>query len=56
MAKKKYRVEVCFEGERFVTVSANNERSAKAEAHRRVAGKKIQHSDIRKDWTDADEV
>lgn len=51
---KKYRVTVSFAGDRYVNVSANNERQAKQKAQARVRKMKI-GSDVRKDWTDVDE-
>lgn len=53
MAKKRYRVEVAFQGERTVIVRANNERQAKGLAHKRVRKMTI-GSAVRTDWTDAE--
>lgn len=53
MSKKRYRVEVGFQGERYVTVMANNEREAKSKAKKRVRKKPIGNS-IRADWVDAE--
>ena len=49
--KRKYRVEVAFQGERYVTVTAENERQAHSKARAKVRGMKIGRS-IRPDWTD----
>ena len=54
MAKKKFRVEVAFQGERIVTVSANNARQAQGIAHKRVRKMAI-GSSVRTDWTEIDE-
>lgn len=51
---KKYRVEVAFQGERYLTVSAKTAREAGAKARARVRKMKI-GSSIRADWTDVDE-
>jgi hypothetical protein len=51
---KKFRVEVAFQGERYVTVSAKTAREAKAKAQARVRKMKI-GSSVRTDWTDVDE-
>lgn len=48
---KSYVVEVAFQGERTVTVSAPNERSACAKARARVRKMRIGTS-VRADWTD----
>lgn len=53
MSKKRYRVEVGFQGERYVTVMANNEREAKSIAKKEVRQKKIGNS-VRADWVDAE--
>lgn len=53
MAKKRYRVEVAFQGERYVIVRANNERQAKSLAQKRVR-KMVIGSSVRTDWTEAE--
>jgi len=47
----KYRVEVAFQGERVVTVSAKTEREAQTKAQKKVRKMKIGTS-VRTDWTD----
>lgn len=54
MAKKWYRVEVAFQGERNVIVKADNARQAKSVAQKRVR-KMVIGSSVRTDWTDVDE-
>lgn len=54
MANKKYRVNVAFQSDKTVVVSAKNAREAKKKAHDRVAKMNIGKS-IRKDWTEVDE-
>jgi len=51
---RKFQVEVAFQGERIVTVSAKNAREARAKAHKRVRKLAI-GSSIRTDWTDVSE-
>jgi len=51
---KKYRVEVAFQGERIVTVSAKTKREAQSKAHKRVRKMAI-GSSVRTDWTDVNE-
>jgi len=53
---KKYRVEVAYHGDRIVTVTAKNERQAETKAIARVAKKPITRKDIRRDWTNAEEL
>jgi hypothetical protein len=52
---KKYLVEVSFQGDRMVTVSARNEREACSKARIRVRRMSIGTA-IRPDWTDAQEI
>lgn len=52
----KYRVEVAFQGDRTVTVTAKNRRQAETKAIARVALKPITKKDIRRDWTDAQQL
>lgn len=51
---KKFRVEVAFQGERTVIVSAKNGREARAKGQKRVRKMKIGTS-VRTDWTETDE-
>ena len=52
---RKFRVEVAFQGERSVTVSAKTAREAKAKAQAKVRKKTI-GSSVRTDWTDVEEI
>ena len=52
---KKFSVNVYYQYELDIKVSAKNAREAKAKAHKRVAGRKIGQKSIRKDWTEVDE-
>jgi len=54
MTNKKYRVNATFQSDKFVTVTAKNEREAKSEAQKKVSKMKIGNS-IRRDWTDVQE-
>ena len=49
---RQFSVEVAFQGERTVKVSAKTEREARAKANKRVR-KMVIGSSVRADWTDA---
>ena len=51
---RQFLVEVAFQGERTVKVSAKNEREACSKAQKRVR-KMVIGSSVRADWTDASE-
>jgi hypothetical protein len=51
---KKFQVEVAFQGERTIIVSAKTAREAKGKAHKRVRKMSI-GSSVRTDWTDAEQ-
>lgn len=58
MAKqnKKYRVEVAFQGEHYITVRAKTSRGAIAKAVKIAGGKTIGMKNIRRDWCDVMEL
>ena len=49
----KFRVEVAFQGERVVTVSAKNAREARTKGQKKVR-KMVIGSSVRTDWTEVD--
>lgn len=49
--KKKYRVEVAYQGEKYYTVIATSEASARSVAEHKAMKAGIPRRDIRRDWT-----